>query len=557
MSSNQRACPFCSVTLSLPQPLPERVMCPRCGQVIQITAAVKGAAGAPELLNEKTQLASQPGFPAGNPHQGYTPPGPIGVQPGAPAGPYAISTGPGALSNPPGGPRRGPAGWVVAGVLVLGLGLGGALAFMLLRDRGPKTAESSAPAAPHGPVLGNDIGKDGPTKDGPTKDNPDRTRQVSRVGVHDESDTNCTSLVFMPDGLWAVSKTAGGRVFLWDLKNRQVDHKWRLPPDNSQDRSPGVFAVSPDGKHIAASSAARLALFDPADGRSAKPPQPRVIVSTTLNTDRQRMVWSAAAFTPPAADGPWLAMAETGASDHGSVHITRVESLPRRPAGAPGEAPKILRLAEVPARTFPPFGAPVVSLAFSPDGAFLLAGGGKNLVDLWNIRDADVKRRFKGHDGMVTQVAFADPIKRQVYSASVADETLAERLPPGEKPHFDGTLRVWDNGDDAGEVVARESLRIEPGKEQNEFDPKKSAAVVTSAAFWPGGRAVTGHKDGSVAVWDLQTGKMLGWFPHQQFVDTKDTEVCAVACSPDGYHALAAIRDGQVCLYALPVPPGR
>ena len=61
----------------------------------------------------------------------------------------------------------------------------------------------------------------------------------------------------------------------------------------------------------------------------------------------------------------------------------------------------------------------------------------------------------------------------------------------------DGTLRVWNNDKDG----------VEAGK-------PIPAAKMACTAFWPGGRALTGHSDGSVVLWDLENGAELWRFTH-------------------------------------------
>jgi WD40 repeat protein len=161
--------------------------------------------------------------------------------------------------------------------------------------------------------------------------------------------------------------------------------------------------------------------------------------------------------------------------------------------------------------------SPVHSLAFSPDGKFLLAGSADNNVRLWSLKPDRFEREFKGHRRAVDQVAFARDGKR-IFSASTAD----------------GTLGIWENDKDT--------------KEAKQLLKTNGTAQMTCTAFWRGDRAVSGHDDGSVVVWDLSTGVEL-----QRF-EGKRAKTTAVAISPDGFNALAALSDGQVYLYRLPPP---
>jgi WD40 repeat protein len=82
----------------------------------------------------------------------------------------------------------------------------------------------------------------------------------------------------------------------------------------------------------------------------------------------------------------------------------------------------------------------------------------------------------------------------------------------------------------------------------------KEPEFMISAAFWPWGRALTGHLDGGLLLWDMETGKELLHFksPSSQ----AQAYATALAISPDGHHAVGAYNDGYVYLFRLP-PPGK
>ncbi len=303
---------------------------------------------------------------------------------------------------------------------------------------------------------------------------------------------HCSSLVFTPDGRCAVSESGGGAVYVWDLQNRCLKHSWEHSfgrPDKNQDSS-GVVAVSPDGKIIAAAGLNSatgyiniLSLLD------LKTYQPR-----RVNVTFGRMS-PAVAFAP---DSSRLATAELPmVLGLGSTNIRIID---------------VQTGAEKPI----PSGSPVRSLAFSPDGKILATGSDDKRVRLRSLEHNHPDREITGHGGPVDQVAFSADGKR-IFSASKAD----------------GTLRVWDNDKDAG----RELKQVPTGG---------NAAKMVCSAFWPGGRALTGHLDGSAVLWDLATGEEIVRFPHP------NAKVTAVAISPDGNHAVAALTDRHVYLYRLP-----
>jgi serine/threonine protein kinase len=311
----------------------------------------------------------------------------------------------------------------------------------------------------------------------------------------------CSSLVFTPDGRRAVSESGGAEIYVWDLPSHSLKQSWPYGLQQVFQDLSGVLAVSPDGKYLAAAGINPATrdlffprLYDPKTGKPVGKDYPVERLGRTL------------AFAP---DGSRLAL----------VELPGLWGL----AARLGQKPR-LAVVEMQTDKWKRFvlGAPVNSIAFSPDGTSLVTGADDKEVVLWSLTENKRKRLFAGHEDAVSQVAFSAAGKR-VFSAS----------------YDDGTLRVWNNDEQGGDV----------GKELRQIPIGKAAAVLC-AAFWPGGRALTGHSDGSVVLWDLESGQEQKRFTH------KDVQVTAVALSPDGRQGLAALSDHQLYLYPLPPPRG-
>jgi WD40 repeat protein len=200
-------------------------------------------------------------------------------------------------------------------------------------------------------------------------------------------------------------------------------------------------------------------------------------------------------------------------------------------------------------------------VAYSPDGQFVLSGGGgtydmaadkfnagkDNDLRLWAADSLREIRRFTGHRGAVMAVAFAPDGKTAVSSGQ------------------DSTVRFWDiaSGKEIkqlgkGKIMAKSLCfspdgqyllvgggsrsdvltlwEIESGKEV-QFKGRKEAftghneAILSVAFAADGKRAASSSVDGTVRLWDMQTGKELRVLKHP-------SGVSSVVISPDGHFAV-------------------
>ena len=112
----------------------------------------------------------------------------------------------------------------------------------------------------------------------------------------------------------------------------------------------------------------------------------------------------------------------------------------------------------------------VTSIAFSPDGKYIVSGGKDNTLRLWNLRGKLMRLPFLGHQSSVTSVAFS-PDGQSIASGS-----------------HDKTVRLWN----------RKGKQI--------FQPsQRHRSSVTAVAFSPNGEAiVSGSHDNTVRLWDIQ-----------------------------------------------------
>ncbi len=199
------------------------------------------------------------------------------------------------------------------------------------------------------------------------------------------------------------------------------------------------------------------------------------------------------------------------------------------------------------------FGDPIDSIAFSPNGMHILAGGLKSQkAILWDTGSERELRRFEGHTGGIKSLAFS-PCGRYFMSAdrmnihmwSIQSGQQIRRFIGHEddvlglafsNPHGctisaskDKTIRLWDT---------------KSGKQLHVFEGHTDA--VCAISFSPKGRMMlSGGNDKMVILWDMFDRRWPVLFEnHTDCVDS-------VAFSPDGYFAISGSRDGTIRLWSL------
>jgi len=161
-------------------------------------------------------------------------------------------------------------------------------------------------------------------------------------------------------------------------------------------------------------------------------------------------------------------------------------------------------------RTFSGHTASVESVAFSPDGKYVLTGSDDATVKLWEASTGTEVRTLSGHTNYVLSVAFSLDGKYVLTGSA------------------DNTAKLWD---------------ASTGTEVRTFSGH--TGPVKSAAFSPDGKYVlTGSFDGTAKLWEVATGAEVRTF-------SGDTSylIWSVAFSPDGMYVLIGSADGTAKLW--------
>lgn len=162
----------------------------------------------------------------------------------------------------------------------------------------------------------------------------------------------------------------------------------------------------------------------------------------------------------------------------------------------------------------------VKTVVFSPDSSMMASWSSKGdtTILLWDIATGKHKRTLKGHTNWVEDVSFSPDGK-----------TLASG-------GLDGTIRIWNS---------------ETGKQGQSFmensfanDLAAQSAAVTVVTFYSDGVVLaSGHKNGSIRLWDLVTGKPI------QTLRKHAGAVSSIVFGPDGKTLASTSKDATARLW--------
>ncbi len=189
----------------------------------------------------------------------------------------------------------------------------------------------------------------------------------------------------------------------------------------------------------------------------------------------------------------------------------------------------------------------ISSVAFSSDSRYAISGSRDRTVRIWNVNSGRLLDTYRGHNGFVSSVNFSSD-GRYVLSGSY-DKTLQfwdrrnarliRRFKRGNwvlsmdisrrfalSGHRDRTMRLWN---------------LDTGKLRRSF---RASSYFMSVAFFPNAnRIVSGHTDNSLRLWDVNSGRML------RRLWGHSGSVFSVDVSPDSSKIVSGSRDNTVKLW--------
>ena len=160
--------------------------------------------------------------------------------------------------------------------------------------------------------------------------------------------------------------------------------------------------------------------------------------------------------------------------------------------------------------------ASIISIAFSPDGEWLVAGDTNGEIHIWQVADGQKIFAWKAHDGWIWSVAFNSDREKLASSSE------------------DGTVKVWS-------VKEQQQL-------VHNFQLNRNR--IWSVVWHPNGQQIaSGGENGTVLIWDLRTHECV------QTLETNQKSIEPVAFSPDG-QVLACGSSTDSAIHILDVNRG-
>ncbi|MFN2107594.1 MAG: BTAD domain-containing putative transcriptional regulator [Candidatus Promineifilaceae bacterium] len=388
-----------------------------------------------------------------------------------------------------------------------------------------------------------------------------------------------TAVAFSPDGRRALSGDDEGILLLWNLQNGEIIARFDLHTAGITD-----LAISPDGRSALATTgddqiilldlynAAELGRFQGHEGA----------VTDVLFSPGSQQAISASGSPDPAApiieeDAIRLWNLNSG-EQVGRLNwqlndVFQIDISPDGRRLLSGHMyDNTVRLWDVATgqeiRRFEGHFAPVLSVAFSPDGRYGLSGAIDSLVNIWDLESGEVVRQLSGDKEGIWALAVSQDGRTAL---SGADERLVFLwdLETGEKIQqfaghtetitgiaFSPDGRRAISGDSEGYIIEWD---LQTGQQIQRIAAHGGSGTIgrTRVAYVPksengsGGKyALSSGWDGTLALWDLETGEEI-----HRFSGHDSDFIFDIAISEDGKTALSGGTDSTIIQWQLDMPP--
>jgi WD40 repeat protein len=219
------------------------------------------------------------------------------------------------------------------------------------------------------------------------------------------------------------------------------------------------------------------------------------------------------------------------------------------------------------------FAGPYQTVAFSPDGRFLVTGNQEGAVQVWDagtgqpvqVRDVETGQQFDNsfatHDREIRALVFSRDGKHFASASGDGAVKIWDGTRLDEKQEPPHTLQARVPGPSVNVAFSPDGQRLATGGEENTviiWDMETSVDRLTlegehsgevyTLAFSPdeGGRwLATAGEDSAVKIWDSHTGEFIHSFRGHEGL------VSSLAFSPDGERLVSGSRDKTVKVWDM------
>jgi len=194
----------------------------------------------------------------------------------------------------------------------------------------------------------------------------------------------------------------------------------------------------------------------------------------------------------------------------------------------------------------------VTSVSFSPIRTQVLSGSMDWTIRLWNTETGREIRRYQGHRGGVRSVAFHSERQRFVSGAEDGTVRLWDVLNPEAiktfPGHGDKVTSVSFSSDEEQILSGSDDMTVRLWDIASDSEIKKCiwpyySVPVTSVSFGPDGTILSGSDYGPARLWEIASETSVKTFPASGST--------SVAFSPSGKRVLTGSRDGSIELFDI------
>ncbi len=380
-----------------------------------------------------------------------------------------------------------------------------------------------------------------------------------------------TRLVFSPDGQYVATGYADGRIFVWAVASGHLYAQWQ-----AHATAVTALAFAPDNRRLASGTLnGRVSLWQVAtatllyplaghtDQVTALRFTPDGVLLVSGSHDRTARLWATASGSAHgllqghthfirhlaiAPNGRWLA---TGGFDH-FIYLWDLQT---------GQIQQMLADHAAPVEQFAGF---VEQIAFSPDSEIVVAYDVNATISLWAVATGQRLDSYRLHHATMNTLAFS-PDGRQLVAGGAdcalywwdvsqpAGAQVIARLaghrkristvafsPDGERSasgDYGGVIHLWRSPSGPQQRGATFALLLCQG-------------TVRKVVFSPDGQTLASASDDGLRLWSVTTGRQLSLLPGP----SPFARVCAF--SPDGRWLAGVYLDQTICLWAMDAQAG-